>query len=115
MSILIKGMEMPKNCAFCPCEHYECGLMGDEHNGVDVTAYFEGDKRHPDCPLVEVPPHGDLIDRDELAGRLGITDMDCYKCAWGNHGFCSRGGDFTDACEAIDDAPTIIEAEEGDS
>ncbi len=57
MSILIKGMTMPKNCAYCPCEHYECALMGDEHNGVDVTAYFEGDKRHPNCPLIELPPH----------------------------------------------------------
>ena len=111
MSILIKGMEMPKNCGECPCcenTFYQCNINGARFFKVR-DAY---EKRHPDCPLIELPPHGRLIDADALAGRLGITDMDCYKCAWGNHGFCSRGGDFTDACEAIEDAPTIIEAEE---
>ena len=51
------------------------------------------------------------IDADALMQTLGITDEDCEKCAWGNgyNGFvfCKRGGDFTDACDAICDAPTV--------
>ena len=48
-----------------------------------------------------------LIDADELMKTLGITDMDCEKCKWGSHGRCTRGGDFEDACSAIEDAPTV--------
>lgn len=49
-----------------------------------------------------------LIDADALMKTLGITDMDCEKCAWGNKSFptCNRGSDFADACSAIEDAPT---------
>lgn len=52
-----------------------------------------------------------LIDADALMKTLGITDMDCEKCAWGNKSFptCNRGSDFADACSAIEDAPTIEE------
>lgn len=64
MSILIKGMNMPKNCAECPCEHYECMLL--EKDAEDIMPYFTGDKRHPDCPLIELPPHGRLVDADAL-------------------------------------------------
>ena len=48
----------------------------------------------------------DYISRDDLLERLGIDDLDCTKCSWGDrHGFvCKRGCDFQDACEAIEDA-----------
>lgn len=48
-----------------------------------------------------------LIDADALMQTLGITDMDCEKCEWGEYNHCIRGGDFEDACSAIEDAPTI--------
>jgi len=50
-----------------------------------------------------------LIDADALMQSLGITDMDCDKCAWHDEerNLCKRGGDFVDACCAIEDAPTI--------
>lgn len=50
-----------------------------------------------------------LIDADALMKTLGITDMDCAKCAWYSRAYrqCKRGGDFEDACTAIEDAPTI--------
>lgn len=50
-----------------------------------------------------------LIDADALMKTLGITDMDCVKCAWYSKAYrqCKRGGDFEDACTAIEDAPTI--------
>lgn len=49
------------------------------------------------------------IDADALTQELGITDMDCCKCAWYSKAYrrCKRGGDFEDVCTAIDDAPTI--------
>ena len=50
-----------------------------------------------------------LIDADALMQTLGITDMDCGKCAWYSKGYrrCKRDGDFEDACCAIEEAPTI--------
>jgi hypothetical protein len=50
-----------------------------------------------------------LIDADALMQTLGITDMDCVRCAWYSKAYrrCKRGGYFEDACRAIEDAPTI--------
>lgn len=55
------------------------------------------------------------IDADALMQRLGITDMDCHKCAWADkpRTICKRGGDFEDACIAIENAPTIEERKKG--
>lgn len=52
-----------------------------------------------------------LIDANALMQALGITDMDCVKCAWYSRAIrrCKRGGDFEDACCAIENAPTIEE------
>ena len=62
MSVLIKDMAMPKSCGFCPLRHE--ARDGDEcYLGASLTEY---QKRPDDCPLVPVPPHGDLIDRDAL-------------------------------------------------
>lgn len=49
-----------------------------------------------------------LIDADALMQSLGITSMDCGKCAWYDRerSHCKRGGDFEDACCAIENAPT---------
>ena len=61
MSILIRNMEMPMNCAECPiadigAEFYYC-------EKIELKA----ETRPCDCPLVEVPtPHGRLIDADAL-------------------------------------------------
>ena len=69
MSILISGMEMPKNCKECPfagrgkvagiIELIVCELT----NGYRATLI---NGRMESCPLIEIPPHGDLIDRDAL-------------------------------------------------
>ena len=47
------------------------------------------------------------IDADALMRELGINDMDCGKCGWGQYGYCKRGAGFTDACFAIENAPTV--------
>ena len=59
MSIIIKGMEMPKNCRDCGIEQegFWCGAL----DGYQNTRCFTNERRE-DCPLVELPPHGRLID-----------------------------------------------------
>lgn len=81
MSIIIKYMEMPKSCYTCRLLYEgvtnNCsplclagGFLIDEEEMIDMT-----DKR---CPLVEVPPHGRLIDADELKNDIHYTD-DFYE------------------------------------
>lgn len=50
-----------------------------------------------------------LIDADALLEYLGIETTECTKCKNGFsiYGYCKRGGDFQDACYAIDSAPTV--------
>ncbi len=83
MSVLIKGMEMPKNCTEC---HARCRL------------YLNGRKfRHPNCPLIEVKtPHGRLIDADKLSNQK-------YENIWTNRLIIDA--------DDLDDAFTVIEAE----
>ncbi len=63
MSILIKGMEMPKNCDTCWAlddygDYPRCRIT-EEQRGYN----FPVRKRRMDnCPLIELPPHGRLID-----------------------------------------------------
>ena len=84
MSILIKGMEMPKNCFLCPLSF----LQGERLFCVQTKEEVLRAKIDSNCPLVELPPHGDLIDREALP---------MSRVEW----------------EDIVNAPTIIEAEEG--
>ena len=52
MSILIKGMEMPKNCEKCNlCDVVYC----NSYRFCSLDFYRE--TRAPDCPLIEVPSH----------------------------------------------------------
>ena len=67
MSVLIKGIEMPKSCLICVCNipKGNCDLWRNQ------TPEEHRRERHPDCPLVEVPtPHGRLIDADALIKLL---------------------------------------------
>ncbi len=64
MSILIRGMEVPKNCDMCWAlddygDYPRCRIT-EEQRGYN----FPVRERCMDkCPLVEIPtPHGDLVD-----------------------------------------------------
>lgn len=104
MGVYIKGMEMPS-------EQYrkmEITLYPNGH----VAEYFGDIGRVWEA--VPVPPHGDLIDRNALMKMCGMA-IDCYDYPNGEHGWCKRSQDAANICEAIEDAPTIIEAEEGET
>lgn len=52
--IVIRGMEMPKNCYSCPLadlEDFECNLIDRAFISYDMRC----DKRLEDCPLVPLP------------------------------------------------------------
>lgn len=116
MGIYLSNMEMPTNCEKCPFLDYEegfCFASGAEgKSGWYEFTLRPGeikDRRHDDCPLVPVPPHGRLIDADAL-----ITTF----CEWGTR--LERGRKLvitmSEAKQAIvdiiEDAPTIIPASE---
>jgi len=69
MSILIKGMEMPQNCGDCPLfeskYHYHgCHAVPESFSVLNMWD-FVGEKPSW-CPLIELPPHGRLVDIDRL-------------------------------------------------
>lgn len=80
MGIYIKGMEMPTTCGRCWFCHavgndkWHCRLTGKSFASYSVGWGSENNTgengqqpyiRRDDCPLIPVPPHGDLIDRRE--------------------------------------------------
>lgn len=63
MSIVVKGMEMPKNCTLCDSIGLNVAI------GCPVMTGING--RATDCPLVEIPEkHGRLIDADDAIVTL---------------------------------------------
>lgn len=92
--ILIRGMEMPGSCAACDFYNVisgRCTRTGTKINFSELTT------RSVDCPISELPPHGDLIDRDNLEPDLAIWNGEC--------------GDPAFSTEAIDNAPVVVPAE----
>ena len=101
MGVYIKDMTMPKGCVRCPWwdTEYEktiCRLWEDSIDiGVDENTC------RPDwCPLVELPPHGRLIDQNAL--KLSILNL-CFH---------DEVSILKNILGAVNNAPVIIEAEE---
>ena len=91
MSVYIKGMEIPENCAVCPIRSW---------NGEDDICPFSKVEALPigrqiKCPLVEIPPHGRLIDADELKKKT-------YPFP------CAIGVEHAVTLREINESPTII-------
>ena len=101
MGVYIKGMEMPTSCYDCPveCEGDICGI---------TKGGCTWDIRPPHCPLAAIPPHGRLVEMDEIKKRIAscCSDIDCYKI-------------MCDECAVqivmnkVKAAPTIIPADKG--
>lgn len=126
MSILIKGMEMPNRC---PCKLVGVGydMYCAFVSGIPsrVQEYYECCEKgtRPDwCPLIEVPPHGRLIDANAFAAEMKKRQDACAE--WcddikngGGYGteLYYRADSFLGAmCETkltLDKMPTIIPAD----
>ncbi len=113
MSILIKGAKMPKSC--CDCDLLPEQINRDEQWRCPITkkivqrylynTYIDERKGKPsDCPLVEIPPHGRLIDADYMKRHLmfsqGINDCGALYAP------------YDEIKKEIDRMPTVIESEE---
>lgn len=120
MSVLIKDMDVPERCAECRF------LEGTTMDGLCHAArkwfddeywnwyYFEeddiDDSKPLNCPLVEIPPHGRLIDENDVLKSA----EELRKSPWYNYeqGFIVRKCGFEVAIDlTVKDAPTIIDAE----
>jgi len=106
MSVYIKGMEMPAYCNVCPMQRTDntgeltfCALTRK------VTRWWMYDRYQSSeghCPLIEIEPHGRLIDADAL-----------YKDGWVLQKQVMRMGGYAThemplTCPSL---PIIIEAE----
>ena len=104
--ILIRGMGKPKSCNACMFDVYGLCL---------INKYLEAeDELTHDCPLVELPPHGDLIDRDAFVkGQCNSCDgsCECVKCNCLNCEQSCRCDMIADAM----DAPVIVPSEKGET
>ena len=77
MSILINGMGMPKSCSDCFAEQcigsdFGCDILG--FDDANTTCFTK--KRRKDCPLIEIPPHGRLIDANTIPWIEGKDEQD---------------------------------------
>ena len=119
MSVLIKGMEMPKRCYDCPLyrsgnkisnTYSYCSISNSKVERFKIS-------RPEDCPLIELQPHGRLIDADaltkvfDLAQESAVKDKRDYASAfYSGTAMCTEWWCVEDMVET---APTIVEAEEG--
>ena len=108
MSVLIKGMEMPKHAGVNEDKDtvYRCIVIAHPDNSAELVidtefaSPYDNGHNVKRCPLVEIPtPHGRLIDADAL--------MECRLEP--NHYEELKDGYIPDY--DLDSAPTIIEAE----
>ena len=101
MSILIKGMEMPKACEWCS---FISTFTTESGLGcrceVENFEFWDYSKRQENCPLVEVPtPHGRLIDADRLLAVLKSMAS------------TNESVPTTAVLELIDHQPVVLKAE----
>ena len=116
MGVYIKGMEMPTSCISCLLNF---GEKKPEYGLTIYCPYSDGviswrDKafdngRLASCGIVSVPPHGRLGDLDKLDKKHEKLSRDFC------HGYFKSSWDFVCAARNLfEDAPTIIQAEEGE-
>jgi len=92
MSIIIKDIEIPKNCTLCDSIGLNVAI------GCPVMTGING--RATDCPLVEIPEnHGRLIDADIAYDKIAEQEGGYYM-------------DMDGVDKGLSEAPTILEAEE---
>ena len=102
MSVLIKGMKIPTSCSECVLNYdcFKCIVTGTpffdhEHNFDNETTRLDN------CPLIEIPPHGRLIDADKFKEEFPHDEDWDYPVNTNSY-----------VVETIDKSSIIIEAEE---
>lgn len=102
MSVLIKGMEMPRNCCECAIRSYDANGQEEYCPITGIECLSIG--RQDDCPLVEIPvSYVRLIDADAVIEKA-------------NHEAEAMSGSlkeyFGQLVEwIVDKTPTVIETE----
>ena len=113
MSVLIKNMEMPRSCD--ECELCTCYVRedGTEENYRCVITFYpihKFDERHEYCPLVEIPPHGRLIDADALQKDIQKHADLFVNCGNLDLAAMAQRDGLSCALSDVVNAPTIIES-----
>ena len=116
MSIIVKNMQMPKDCRECRMMEYHertgktwCkpadGLLADTYRPI----MYDG---RPDwCPLVELPEHhADLIDRDALKNAV-LKWMPPDPCGKEEMEYPFETDICVSMMQEIEEQPVVIEAE----
>lgn len=101
MSIIVKGMDMPKGCFFCSLVggDYRCRI-----SHLDVSQHTF--RRHSACPLIEIPTeHGRLIDADRMDLQSELFTFTRYTGI--------DEAPLEDATSILYQAPTVVPAEKG--
>ena len=107
MSVIVKNMEMPENCSVCDLCYDAVWCIGTGE-GMD---YEKWDKeRRPDCPLIELPPHGRLIDKDKLRHEL-FTNFNGERIPFYDYDNFPTTITYRDLHSILSEQKTIIEAE----
>lgn len=101
MSILIKGLKMPKSCCECIFDAWDACL-------INLNTEPKNKLTHS-CPLVELPDHGDLIDRNMLIGGFADWYIQESPMYIGDNGVVAET--IGDAMKAIEAAHVVIPAE----
>ena len=108
MDILIKNVELPKACYSDVyseqgnCPFHFVAYQGGSHCSISECKCLKT-KRPKECPLVELPPHGDLKDTNKIL-------------QWLNR-ICDEGQSISvgEIIDYIENAPTVLEATEGEN
>lgn len=128
MSVLIKGIKIPKNCGDCPFCAFTadekkyigyCNTSDDDYYCKVLDRFMEYDEidggvdilgKPDDCPLVEVPTsHGRLIDADELEADM-INGIRAGNLEEGYERY-QNINDVDDCVDYVRYADTVIEAD----
>ena len=123
MSVVVKGMRIPKNC--WECVETDLNIVISVFGGMCPycekirTDHDMQTGRHPECPLVALPDkHGDLIDIDAFRTDYGMNAdcADCEKECRGKTRACEYDRIYSkmDFCSWLDVADVVIEAEDSE-
>ena len=114
MSVLIQGMEMPTSCSVCEVTHrmhhgeLVCRLLNVYASEVDMEE---------ECPLIDVPLHGRLIDADKFykeIKRLFVGFYTAYERDKKDERIAALLELDIAVRRLVGDAPTIIPADKED-